>query len=66
MKPTEQVRLFIRSKRIIAEKVRAATSGDKWVLVFYARDVHGGVSGERVAWPGEDGVKQSCHKRHVV
>lgn len=29
MKQTEQARLFIRSKQIIVEKVRAATAGDK-------------------------------------
>ena len=29
MKQTEQGRLFIRSKRIIVEKVRAATAGNK-------------------------------------
>lgn len=53
MEQTEQARLFIRSKRIIVEKVRAAAAGNKWAACWCAQQ--------------DDKVKKSsCHKTDIV
>lgn len=53
MEQTEQARLFIRSKQIIVEKVRAAAAGNKWAACWCAQQ--------------DDKVKKSsCHKADIV